>query len=116
MQGLTGSVWARCRDLLAQCGQDAGTYWLSVGSVRRFRISGKRFEGEFPLSGFPVLRVVSFVVVPIGVSPARGCCFLAGPGAAGFGRAAPLWCVPALFLLSLVFPLRRSKRIGDSPV
>ena len=34
MQGPSGSVWARCRDPLAQCGQDAGTHWLSAGKMQ----------------------------------------------------------------------------------
>ena len=38
-----------------------------------------------------------------GVSPARGCCSLAGPGAAGLGLAPRLWCVPAPFCFLCVF-------------
>ena len=34
-------------DPLAQCGQDSGTHWLSVGSERRLWRSGKRLKGEF---------------------------------------------------------------------
>ena len=42
--------------------QDAGTHRLSVGSERRFWKKWNTFRGEFPLSRFPVLRVVSSVV------------------------------------------------------
>ena len=101
---------ARCRDPLAQCGQDAGTHWLGVGSERRLWKSGERLEGNFPFLSFRSCGWFLPWWFRLGCPPAR-CCFLAGSGA-GVGRVARLWCVSAPFCCPLCFHCDVSSESG----